>query len=163
MFNATAKLLLNKFSASQPALQDKDSTTGAPQGLKVGDILDNLSHAAVDSTIFTVTATSGTVGAHATGLTIPAGAIITRVWTDELADVTSAGSATVAISAGATSLVAAQAYTALAGAQAQTLSAPVKLTVASAVTVTVAVATVTAGQVRVFVEYLKPVAVPYQA
>lgn len=153
---SAVKSLLNNFAKSQPALTQKDVSPAADQSLALGDVLDGLTSAIVDKAVYTYAGTaSGAIGAHGLGLKLPIGAIVTRVWTDELVNVTSGGSATVEVLAGNQSLVAAQAYTALAGAQAQTLSAPVKLTAEREITVTVAVAALTGGSVRIFVEYLK--------
>lgn len=89
-------------------------------------------------------------------MVIPANACITRLWTDVKTSFTSGGSATVAIAASSTVLLAATAYNsaALTGFDAQSLTA-VKLSSASTLKITVATAALTAGVMRVFIEYIQ--------
>lgn len=89
-------------------------------------------------------------------MSIPANACITRLFTDVQTAFTSGGSATVAIAVGATVLKAATAFNdaTLTGFDAQTVTA-VKVTVASVPQITVAVAALTAGKMRVFIEYIQ--------
>lgn len=98
----------------------------------------------------------GAVGAVDLDVTIPAGAIVTRVWTDELTNVTSGGAAEVAIEVGAQVIVAAAVASGLSGAQAQTVaSGPVKITTAANLELVISVAALTAGKVRVFCEFIQ--------
>lgn len=89
-------------------------------------------------------------------VSVPANAIITSLMTDVITSFTSSGSATVAISADNTSLLAATAYNdaALTGVDAQSIS-PTKITSEKQLTVAIATAAVTAGKMRVFVEYVQ--------
>ena len=99
-------------------------------------------------------ASAGAIGAHLLSVTLPAGAKVSRLWTDT-AGLASAGAATIAIAAGATVLMAATAYNdaGLTGYDAQSLT-PVKLAVASQLKVTVAAFALTAGTIDVYVEYV---------
>lgn len=150
----TIQGLLNKFAATQPALQlpGKPASTA---GIKLGDVLDGLSQSATDKTVYDFTVLGGAVGAITLPLLLKAGTIVTRIWTDETVTLTSGGSATLALSSGATALVSAAAFTGFAGTTAHNPSAPTKIAADSYLTLTVAVAALTAGQLRVFVEYLK--------
>lgn len=111
---------------------------------------------AMATALYDFSVNGGAVGAITLGVKIPANAIITRLFTDALTSMTSGGSATVAISAGATSLKAATAFNdaTLVGADAQTLTA-VKISSESELTMTIAVAVLTAGKVRIFAEYIQ--------
>jgi hypothetical protein len=155
--SALSKRILNKFSETAVALRNKDAVSPEPQQLPLGDVMDGMTQAVVDAASYVaVTATTGAVGAHALPIILPVGAIVTRLWTDEVANVTSGGSATVAISVGAQSLVAAQDFVDFVGAQEQALAAPVKITSEAALTLTVAVAALTGGKLNVYIEYMKP-------
>jgi len=92
---------------------------------------------------------------------IPANAIITAVYTDVTTTVTSGGSATVAVNAGATVIVTAATLSTLVwnstAKTKQTLAASataIKPSAAGRITLTVAVAALTAGVVNVYVEYI---------
>lgn len=92
---------------------------------------------------------------------VPLGAIVKAVYTDALTATTSGGSATVAINAGGTTLVAAGTLAAnsLSGTLkvSQTLSGSataIKTAANGFITVTVAVAALTAGKFDVYVEYM---------
>lgn len=154
--SAKAKELLNLFSKSQPALQDKDKPAGAAT-IFLGDTLEALSSQEVAEATYDYSALGGAVGAHALALSLPKGAIVTQFWTDALTSMTSGGLATVALSAGSDSLLAATAFddAALTGAD-QHLAAPLKLTTGGTLTLTVATAALTAGKLRVCLAYLKP-------
>lgn len=148
--------LLNSFSDHEPALQRTAAGTKyAERILKLGDVLANLSNSATVKATYDV-AISGTVGAKPLNVKIPAGAIITDMWTDAETVLASSGSATLAISAGATALKTATAFddATLVGLDKQTVTL-VKLSVESELTVTVAAAALTAGKVNIFVKYLK--------
>ena len=98
----------------------------------------------------------GATGTVDLDVTIPANAIVTRVWTDELTNCTSAGSAAeVAIEVGAQVLVAAAVASGLSGAQEQTVSAPVKITTAANLELVISVTALTAGKVRIFCEFIQ--------
>ena len=151
--SASLKALLNQFQASQPALHDTTSPAGT-SGVQLGDLIDAaLSTPTVVKASYAA-ASAGAIGAHLLSVTLPAGAKVSRLWTDT-AGLASAGAATVAIAAGATVLMAATAYNdaGLTGYDAQSLT-PVKLAVASQLKVTVAAFALTAGTIDVYVEYV---------
>ena len=153
--SAALQSLLNKFSATQPALHDTFNPA-ATSGIALGDLMQAATSCATTVKVtYTATAASGTVGAHALPLTLPAGAKLLAVYTDATTALTSAGSATVAVAAGATSLIAAVAYndTSLVGFDSHSIS-PVKLAVATPLTLTVAVAALTGGSVDFYVTYI---------
>jgi len=154
--SAKAKELLNLFSKSQPALQDKDKPAETATIL-LGDTLSDLSSSETVEATYDFAVLGGAVSALTLDLSLPKGAIVTQLWTDALTALTSGGSATVALSAGADSLLAATAFNdaALTGTD-QHLSAPLKLTAGGQLTLTVAAAALTAGKLRVCLAYLKP-------
>lgn len=154
--SAKAKELLNLFSKSQPALQDKDKPAGAAT-IFLGDTLDSLSSQEVVEATYDYSKLGGAVGSFALGLNLPKGAIITQIWTDASSALTSGGLATVALAAGAESLMAATAFddAALVAAD-QHLSAPLKLATGGQLTLTIAAAALTAGKLRICLAYLKP-------
>jgi hypothetical protein len=154
--SAKAKQLLNLFSQSQPALQDKDKPAGAAT-IFLGDTLENLSSQEVVEATYDFAKLGGAISAKQLGLLLPKDAIVTQIWTDALTALTSGGSATVALSAGSDALLAATAFNdaALSGTD-QQLSAPVKLANGGQLTLTIAAAALTAGKLRVCVAYLKP-------
>ena len=136
--SASLKALLNRFQASQPALHDTTSPA-TTSGVQLGDLIDAalLSPTLVKASYSA--ASAGSIGAHLLSVTLPAGAKVSRLWTDT-AGLTSSGAATAYNDAGLT------------GYDAQSLT-PVKLAVASQLKVTVAAAALTAGTLDVYVEY----------
>lgn len=91
--------------------------------------------------------------------TLPIGAIITQVYIDEVTNVTSGGSATIAFGANTTTdLIGATAIASftgiIAGTPTGTAATMVKLTAARTLTATIGTAAVTAGKLNVFVEYV---------
>ncbi len=113
-----------------------------------------------ESVLFDFSVDGGAVGTLEFGRLLPAGAIVKKVTTDEITALTSGGSATLMLKAGATNLLAAAAAfdtdfggigeLALADAQGVKLAADAELELV------IAVAALTAGKVRFFVEYLLP-------
>lgn len=106
--------------------------------------------------LYDFSVSGGAVSTIGLGVSLPANCIVTRLFTDVLTSFTSGGAATVAIEAGATVLLAATAFNAaaLTGADAQSLTA-VKLSAASELEVVIAAAALTAGKMRIFVEYIQ--------
>ena len=100
---------------------------------------------------------TGTVAAHKLGVTLPANSVVTAVHTHVLTAPTSGGSATIEILAGSTSLVAATAIADVTGAATQTLAGTsvtsIAVSSASELTLTVAVAALTAGKVVIVVDF----------
>lgn len=102
----------------------------------------------------------GAVGDISLGVTIPDNAVITDVVIDVLTNPTSGGSATIAVKAqSAADLIGATAVASFTGIlqgvpTAGTIASAIKLTANRTVTVTVAVAALTAGKFNVFVKYL---------
>lgn len=88
---------------------------------------------------------------------IPADSIVTRVFVEEVTNVTSGGAATVTLSAGATALTGAIAIASFAGITAPALAgsvAGIKISANSDLTVTIATAALTAGVLRFHVEFI---------
>ena len=154
---ARQRLLLNKVGKSQVAFTDPDMPA-ASSAIPLGDIIENVSDAVVNAGSYSFGVSGGAVGVFATGISIPANAIITRLWTRAITAFDSAGLATVAIKVGSQTLKAATAFddAAYVGVDAQTLSAPVLVSADSDVTLTVADAALTDGEYRVIVEWIKP-------
>jgi hypothetical protein len=151
--SATQKLL-NLFSETQVALQNR-SQPYATANIGLGDALQNLNSETVDECTYSFTVSGGAVGSIPLALTLPAGAIIKQVTTDETTTLASGGSATIAIGNGTDTIVTAAALSSWHGTQ-NHLAAPVKTTVAHALTMTVAVSALTAGKLRICVAYIKP-------
>lgn len=91
--------------------------------------------------------------------TLPIGAIVTQVYIDEVTNVTSGGSATIALGANTTTdLIGATAIASFSGIIAGTptgsAASMVKLTAARTLTATIGTAAITAGKLNVFVEYV---------
>jgi hypothetical protein len=153
---ANIKTLLNDFSKSQPAL----NVPGLPadkSGIKMGDLFDS----AMASLKVTADATydfalnGGAISTIKLGEVIPADAIVTAIYTQVKTTLDSAtDTAEVEIKAGSTSLVAAQVITAITGVKAQALAAPVLLSADSELSIAVSVEALTAGVLRIMVEYI---------
>lgn len=106
--------------------------------------------------LFDFSVSGGAVSSIGLGVTLPANAIITGLMTDSLTAFTSGGAATVAIEAGSTVLKAATAYNdaSYAGVDVQSVTA-VKLSAASELELVIAGAALTAGKMRIFVDYVQ--------
>ena len=161
--SAKVKELLNKFADTQVALNDRDLPRGQSQ-VQLGDLLDE-AHGSLRSVSVTYTPASdgGTLGTtYSLGSSsIPAGAIITRAWIAENANVTAGAGATLDITVGATSLTGGpQLFSAMAGikdAVADFTATLPETTTGGKPKVAIAVANVTGGQLLVTIEYIYPV------
>jgi hypothetical protein len=112
-----------------------------------------------DSVVLDFSSDGGAIGTFSTSRLLPAGAVVTQVIADELANVTSGGSATIKLQAGSTDLIAATAIASFAGLTAPALAgsaAAIKLAAESELKIVVATAALTAGKVRFFVRYVLP-------
>lgn len=113
-----------------------------------------------DSYLFDFDLDGGAVGDIDFERLIPAGALVTAIYSDELTALTSGGSATVQLKAGATDLTDALAFdTGFTGQDSLALASSaeaIKVSSASAVSITIATAALTAGKVRFYVQYLMP-------
>jgi hypothetical protein len=99
----------------------------------------------------------GAVGTISLGKSLPAGSIVTQLYTDALTSLTSGGAATVAIEVGSDVLKAATAFNdaSLTGLDAQT-GLPIKTVNGGNLEVVIAGAALTAGKIRVMLAYIKP-------
>ncbi len=100
----------------------------------------------------------GAVGSFLFGTKLPANAVITDVYSDEVAAVTSGGAATLQLKAGSTNLTDAEAYTAYVGVEKRALASSATAIKPSAsanseLSLAIAGAAVTAGTVRFAVEF----------
>lgn len=113
-----------------------------------------------DSGLYDFDFDGGATGDYSFSRMLPAGAIITAVYSDEQTALTSGGSATLQLKAGSTNLTGALAFdTGFTGVQSQALASSataIKLSADSDLKVTVAGAALTDGKVRFFVEYKLP-------
>jgi hypothetical protein len=111
-----------------------------------------------ESSVYDFSSDAGAVGTISFGRHLPAGAVVTRVFSDEQTALTSAGSATVQLKAGSTNLTDALEFdTGFAGVQSQELASSataIKVAAESELNIAIAGAALTAGKVRFFVEYL---------
>lgn len=115
----------------------------------------NAGGARCESVLWDFSLDGGAVGDISFGRKLPAGAIVTRVVTDELTAVTGADEIT--LKAGSTSLTGALDLTASSGVNGQTLAGSataIKVASASTLLITIATNAATAGKVRFYVEYL---------
>lgn len=153
--SASFKKILNDFALSQPGL--KDSALPYPSSqLKLGDVMDGLS-TALDSVTYDFAVFGGTIGTIALPLAFPKNSIITRIWTDPLTDLASAGAATVALEVGSQVLRAAAAYTVYnTNPVEHPASLPIKISTSGKLEWVIAGADLTAGKVKVYVEWIKP-------
>lgn len=97
----------------------------------------------------------GAVGTISFGRLLPAGALVTKVYTDEQTAVTAATSIT--LKAGSTALTAALDLTASSGVQSPALAgsaAGIKIATASELNIAIATTAATAGKVKFYVQYL---------
>jgi hypothetical protein len=147
---ADAKLYLNKMNSTA-------------QKIQLGSVLQNQRGALRATYDFAVQGGGiGTVNlkdADGNDATLPDKAIVTQVYVDEVTNVTSGGSPTIAFGANTTTdLLGATAIASftgiIAGVPTGTAATMVKLTAARTLTATIATATVTAGKLNVFVEYV---------
>jgi hypothetical protein len=99
-------------------------------------------------------ADGGAVGTYLFGQSLPAGAIVTNVWTDEETAVT--GATSITLKAGSTSLTGALDMTGDSGVKARSLAVAdaVKLTSASELNIAIATNPATAGKVTFYVEWM---------
>lgn len=97
----------------------------------------------------------GAIGTYLFGQSLPAGAIVTNVWTDEETAVT--GATSITLKAGSTALTGALDLTASSGVNSQTLAGSatgIKVTSASELQIAIATAAATAGKVTFYVEWM---------
>ena len=97
----------------------------------------------------------GAIGTYLFGQSLPAGAIVTHVWTDELTAVT--GATSITLKAGSTSLTGAVNFTASTGVNSQALASSataIKVTAASELQIAIATAAATAGKVSFYVQWM---------
>ena len=97
----------------------------------------------------------GAVGTYLFGQSLPAGAIVTNVWSDEETAVT--GATSITLKAGSTALTGALDLTASSGVNGITLAGSVtgiKLSSASELNIAIATAAATAGKVTFYVEWM---------
>jgi hypothetical protein len=119
----------------------------------------NASGIRVESVLYDFSQDGGAVGTISFGRFIPSGAIINKITSDEITALTSSGSATVTVKAGSTSLTAALAFdTGFAGIgdAALTDTDGLKLSADSELKITIGTAALTAGKLRLYVQYLLP-------
>jgi hypothetical protein len=99
----------------------------------------------------------GAIASYASGRRLPAGSIVTRVWSDEETNTLTADD--IDLLAGATALVSAVDFVSDAGFQARALDGSadgIKLAVESELTMVINTPAATAGKIRWFVEYILP-------
>ena len=132
--------------------------TGFPS--KRDEAVLNASGIRCESVLFDFTNDAGAVGSINFQRQLPAGAIVVRVLSDELTALTSGGSATVQLQCGAVDLTDALAFdTDFTGLDTQALASSaqaIKISTAADLQIDIAVAALTAGKVRFFIEYLLP-------
>lgn len=99
----------------------------------------------------------GAITSYASGRKLPAGSVVTRVWSDE--ETATLTATDIDLLAGATALVSAVDFTADAGFQARALDGSadgIKLAAESELTMAINTPAATAGKIRWFVEYILP-------
>lgn len=111
-----------------------------------------------ESVLWDFSVDGGAVGTFSFTRTLPANAVITGIVLHEITNVTSGGSATLTVMAGSTALSGAIAVAAVAtGTTALASSATaIPLAAVSELKLAVAVAAITAGKLRMFINYLIP-------
>lgn len=98
----------------------------------------------------------GAVGTVSFGAQLPANAVVTAIYSDEQTNITSGGSATLQLKAGSTNLSDAIAIASFAGNKSHALASSataIKVTSASELKLAIATAALTAGKVRLAVEF----------
>lgn len=109
----------------------------------------------VMSATWDFSADGGAVGSYLFGVSLPAGAIATDVWSEELTAVT--GATSITLKADSTALTGAIDFTGDAGIQKRTLAgsaAGIKVSSASELQIAIATNPATAGVIRFYVEYM---------
>lgn len=114
-----------------------------------------------ESALYDFSVDAGAIGVITFGRKLPAGAIVTDILTDVVTALTSGGLATVQIAAGSVNLTGAIAFGSITGTQKQTLASAataIKIPVAAdlELQMTIAVAALTAGKLRILVNYSLP-------
>ena len=96
----------------------------------------------------------GAVGTISFGQSLPAGAIVTNIWTDEVTTVT--GATDITLKAGSTALSGSLDMTGDSGVKARSMAVAdaVKLTSASEINIEIATAAATAGKVTFYMEWM---------
>lgn len=96
----------------------------------------------------------GAVGTISFGQSLPAGAIVTNIWTDEVTTVT--GATDITLKAGSTALSGSIDFTGDSGVKARSMAVAdaVKLTSASEINIEIATAAATAGKVTFYMEWM---------
>lgn len=106
---------------------------------------------------YSFSADGGAIGTYSFNRNLPAGAIVTNIYSDEIAVLTSGGSATLQLKCGSQNLTGAIAFdTGFASAQSQALASSataIKISAESELNLAVAGAALTAGNVRFYVEF----------
>lgn len=147
---ADTKILLNKMNSTA-------------QKIRLGDLIEGQQGCLRATYDFSVL--GGAVGTvnlldpSGNAATLPDKAIVTQVYIDEVTNVTSGGSATIAIGLNTTTdLIGATAIASftgiIAGTPTGTAATMVKATAARTITATIGTAAVTAGKLEVFIEYV---------
>lgn len=112
-----------------------------------------------DSCLLDFSTDGGSIGTLSTGRILPAGAIVTEVYADELTNVTSGGLATIKLTAGSTDLIAATAIASFAGTTKVALNGSadaIKLAADSELKIVIATAALTAGKLRLIARWILP-------
>ena len=113
-----------------------------------------------DSCLYDFSLDAGAVGDVDFGRSLPAGAIVTKIYSDEQTALTSGGSATVTLKAGSTALTDALAFdSGFTGRDELALASSaeaIKISAASELKISIGTAALTAGKVRFFIQYLMP-------
>lgn len=159
MANLSAKMieLLNKFSDTQIALRDSDKPYGE-SGMALGDAIEkgysNLGQ--IKDALYDFDVHAGAIGEILLGEFVPAGAIITRAWTQMKTTFDSGGLATVAIKVNGSEIKAATAFddASYTGIKEIPLSDPILISSEGEVKLDVAAAELTAGKMRIMIEYI---------
>lgn len=117
----------------------------------------NESGSRTDSVRYSFAADGGAMGTLTFGRKLPKGAIVTNIYSDEISTLTSGGSATLQLKCGSQNLTGAIAFdTGFSGTQSQALASSataIKVSAESEISLTIAGAALTAGEVRFYVEY----------
>jgi len=106
--------------------------------------------------IYDYSVDGGAIATYSSGVQLPANAVVTNVYSDEQTNITSAGSPTLQVLAGSTALTDAELKAAFAGTQSRALASSataIKVSSASELKLDVTTAVLTAGKLRVAVEF----------